>query len=231
MQTICPEIFSLESIGEPDSGDKIIFPSNFVTNNIESFGEVIIFCLRNIETRKIVHCSLLRFIVDYNNDDSIYAPARILNKLGVREGSIIEVSPGKVLKGSFIKLKPFKNEFCSIDSPKEALEKELTKYILLNLNDVISVKENNKEYKLTVTEIKDINKNDAETIIVNNVDLEVDFEPADDYVEPVKPSPSEFKINQSIVKIGGKSPVKRQPQKTSKQTFSPFSGKSYSLKD
>ena len=212
MAKISTEIFLLESIGETEKDDLVLFPSNYIVDNLDKFGDLIILSIKSISGN--VNCQILRIENSGILNSPIYVSKNVLNKLRVNEGDIVEISPSNIKKGKFIKLKPFKREFCTLDNPKEALEKELMKYTILNKTDHLVVEGNGNSYGLIITEMKDITDKDVDSMIINNTDLNVDFDTPMDYVEPLR---------RNVIKSNSK-------PKIEEKKFNPFSGRAYSLK-
>ena len=73
-------------------------------------------------------------------------------------------------KGEYIKIEPLEEEFFSLPDNDKLVEYELSKYCLLQLNQIIPMKIFDKVYKFKIIEIKD-----HDLIDIINIDLNVDF--------------------------------------------------------
>jgi ubiquitin fusion degradation protein 1 len=80
-----------------------------------------------------------------------------------------------VPKGKFVKMEPQEKDFFEIPDNDTIMERELAKYCLLSLNEVIPVKILEKIYKFKIIEIKTPDMTPSDLIDIVNVDLEVDF--------------------------------------------------------
>jgi len=80
-----------------------------------------------------------------------------------------------VPKGKFVKMEPQEKEFFEIPDNDTIMERELAKYCLLSLNEVIPIKIFEKIYKFKIIEIKTPDMTPSDLIDIVNVDLEVDF--------------------------------------------------------
>jgi hypothetical protein len=98
------------------------------------------------------------------------------------EGDIIKVTNTSLPKGSFVKLQPVSKEFLEVHNPRAVLENSLRYFATLTKGDNIVINYNKKKFEIEIVETK---PSDAVSII--EADIEVDFAPPKDYVEPVRP--------------------------------------------
>ena len=82
-------------------------------------------------------------------------------------------------KGKFLKIQPHETAFVDLPDPKMILERELTNYACVFKGDTIVVTHGGREYKINIVECKP-----KDQICVIEADINVDFAPPLDYVEP-----------------------------------------------
>ena len=85
----------------------------------------------------------------------------------------------KLEKGNFVKLRPQTKDFLDISDPKAVLEMTLRRYTCLTLDDTIMINYNNRRYFVDIVELKP-----ADAVCILDCDLNTDFAPPLDYVEP-----------------------------------------------
>ena len=236
MNKIYATIYPLTDINEQVEHDEIYIESNFISNNIDLFGEIITLNLRNIENNNNIICLVSKFI-NNNYDDKIYVPNNIMKKLNLMRNSIVELSIVNIKKGKYIKLKPYKSDFYNIDDPKLRLENELKKHKILRKDQIIIINDEKTIYNFLIIELKDDNDINIDIANILNVDINVDFDIAMDYVEPI---PIKKENNNMVYSVTNKNEKKiniinrksknNSYSNTKNSKFIPFSGKSYSLK-
>jgi len=94
----------------------------------------------------------------------------------------VKVTNTSLPKGSFVKLQPVSKTFLDVHNPRAVLENSLRHFATLTKGDNIVINYNNKKFEIEIVETK---PSDAISII--EADIEVDFAPPKDYVEPEKP--------------------------------------------
>lgn len=107
------------------------------------------------------------------------------------EGDIVKVSNTSLPKGTFVKLQPVSKEFLEVHNPRAVLENSLRHFATLTKGDNIVIGYNQKKFEIEIIEAKP-----ADAISIIEADIEVDFAPPKDYVEPAPvysnvPTPSE----------------------------------------
>lgn len=102
-----------------------------------------------------------------------------MHNLFLDEGSDIILRNVNLQKGNFIKLQPHETAFIDLGDPKGILERQLTNYATLFKGDTININHNGRDYLINVLECK---PNDQ--ICCVEADINVDFAPPLDYVEP-----------------------------------------------
>jgi ubiquitin fusion degradation protein 1 len=122
---------------------------------------------------------VLEFVAE---EGTCYLPYWLMNHLLLQEGDIIKVTNTSLPKGSFVKLQPVSKEFLEVHNPRAVLENSLRHFATLTKGDNIVIAYNKKKFEIEIVETK---PSDAISII--EADIEVDFAPPKDYVEPVKP--------------------------------------------
>ena len=128
------------------------------------------------------HCGVLEFVAE---EGTCYLPYWLMQHLLLREGDIVKVSNTSLSKGTFVKLQPVSKDFLDVHNPRAVLENSLRHFATLTKGDNIVINYNNKKFEIEIVETK---PTDAVSII--EADIEVDFAPPKDYVEPVKqPTP------------------------------------------
>ena len=234
-----PMFYDYEKIKKLENSDKILIPMHIINRIKDKFDNIVyplIFEIEKIDNeglnfmegigmKKIIKCQVYDFLEDI---DDIYIPFRLMQNLWMNEGSLISLkySLKQHNKGTKIILRPHTSEFLDIDEPKVFLKNGLIEnYSILSKEDIISISYLENTLYFDVLETFPEN-----TIIVNNTDLEVDFEnPLDytdlDYKEIKIP---EKKIEQSIDK---KNHGISQDIDGVNKEYSPFSGKGYRLGD
>jgi ubiquitin fusion degradation protein 1 len=103
----------------------------------------------------------------------------MFDKLCLEEGQKVNLRALSLKPGTFIKLQPHKTAFIELPNPKAILEYSLRDYFCVTEGDTISIKFNNRIYKIDVIQCKP-----DKQIRTLNCDLVVDFDPPKDYKEP-----------------------------------------------
>lgn len=140
-----------------------------------------LFELLNERDSRKSHCGVLEFVAE---EGTCYLPYWVMQHLLLQEGDIIKVVNTSLPKGSFVKLQPVSKEFLEVHNPRVVLENSLRHFATLTKGDNIVINYNNKKFEIEIVETR---PSDAISII--EADIEVDFAPPKDYVEPVKQPP------------------------------------------
>lgn len=122
------------------------------------------------------HCGVLEFVAD---EGTCYIPYWLLSHLGLKEGGLLRIMNTSLPKGNFVKLRPMTSDFLNIHNPRAVLENTLRNFATLTVGDVIAIGYNGKTYEIEVMECKP-----ATAISIIETDVNVDFAPPKDYVEP-----------------------------------------------
>jgi ubiquitin fusion degradation protein 1 len=113
----------------------------------------------------------------------------MMQTLSLEPGDLLQIKSTDLPSGSFIKLQPQSMSFINaISDPKAILENALRKFSALTVGDKFQFDYNDDVFEIAVLEAKPQNSSNA--ISVLETDLEVDFAPPLDYVEPVRSTPA-----------------------------------------
>jgi ubiquitin fusion degradation protein 1 len=141
-----------------------------------------LFQLKNAKHDRQTHCGVLEFLP--NNDPICYLPHWMMNHLLLEEGDEIHVeSVHSLPSAKFVRFEPQSKTFLDITNPKAVLENDLRHFSCLTKGDLISIHYLNRNFDLLVLELKPAN-----VVSIIECDMEVDFAPPADYIEP-KPLP------------------------------------------
>ena len=81
----------------------------------------------------------------------------MMNNLLVQEGGMIELESVSLQTATYVKLQPQSEEFLDISNPKAVLERALRSFACLSVGDMIVINYNNKQYEMSVLELKPAN--------------------------------------------------------------------------
>ena len=81
-----------------------------------------------------------------------------------------------------IKLQPHQTKFIQMENPKAILEYQLRNFTCLHEGDTISIQVFNNTFQIDILEI--IPKNEYDAVCIIDADVNVDFSPPLDYVQP-----------------------------------------------
>lgn len=148
-----------------------------------------IFCLKN--GAKMTYCGVLEFVAE---EGLCYIPNWMFKMLKFPEpGSPATVALVPDMKRKYgsqrhmIKLQPHQTKFIDLENPKAVLEYQLRNFTCLHEGDTITIQVFNDKFEIDILEIKPTNEYSAICII--DADVDVDFAPPLDYVEPQKVDP------------------------------------------
>jgi ubiquitin fusion degradation protein 1 len=140
-----------------------------------------LFKLSNPKNARLTHCGVLEFVP--NDEPLCYLPHWIMHHLLLEEGDEIHVqSVYSLPNATYVRFQPRSKTFLDISNPKAVLEKVLRNFNCLTKGDLISINYLNRNYQLSILELKPAN-----IVSIIECDIEVDFAPPIDYIEP-KPS-------------------------------------------
>eukprot|EP01057_Protomagalhaensia_wolfi_P003760 Protomagalhaensia_wolfi_Nauph_80__3759@NODE_37_length_4469_cov_110_624153_g29_i0_p2_GENE_NODE_37_length_4469_cov_110_624153_g29_i0NODE_37_length_4469_cov_110_624153_g29_i0_p2_ORF_typecomplete_len317_score36_37UFD1/PF03152_14/8_1e64Fanconi_A/PF03511_14/0_11_NODE_37_length_4469_cov_110_624153_g29_i07291679 len=128
------------------------------------------------------HCGVLEFVAE---EGCCNLPYWMMQNLCVDEGGFVNVINTSLPKGTFVKLQPVTSDFLEISNPKAVLENSLRHFATLTVGDCIALSYNDRIYEIEIIETRPAN-----AISIIETDVDVDFAPPKDYVEPPPPAPA-----------------------------------------
>ncbi|XP_052073471.1 uncharacterized protein LOC127711442 isoform X17 [Mytilus californianus] len=193
----CYSVTMLDNREDVERGGEIIMPPSALDQLTRSRIQYPMqFKLRNNQQARHTHCGVLEFVA---NEGRIYIPNWMMRNLLLNEGDLVEVENVSLKVATFTKFQPQSVDFLDIRYPEAVLGNMLRSFACLTKGDVISIKYNEREYKLCVLETK---PDDA--ISVTECDLDVDFAPPVGYQEPKRPEKKEAEdVHMDFGRFGG----------------------------
>ncbi len=165
---------------ELDNGGKILLPQSALDSLTRmNISWPVFFSVRNPATRQSTHCGVQEFTAE---EGLAYLPYWVMKHLGLAEGSVAVVRQTDMLPGTFAKIQPHSKDFLDISNPRAVLEKHLRDYSCMTTGDVFQFTYNDKKFAFNVLEVRPGN-----AVSIVETDMNVDFAPPLDYVEPEKP--------------------------------------------
>lgn len=170
---------------ELENGGKIILPPSALDHLTRLHIDYpMLFKVTNTKHNVRTHCGVLEFVAE---EGRCYLPYWMMEQLLLQEGDFITITSATLQKGQYVKLQPHSTSFLDISNPRAVLEMAFRAYSTLTVGDTIKVEYNAKTYLIDVLEVKPENLHQAITIV--EADVQVDFAPPLDYVEPTRPQP------------------------------------------
>ena len=99
--------------------------------------------------------------------------------LNIKEGGYVTITQKELVKGTFVRIQPHSKTFLDISNPQAVLEKHLRSFSAMTKGIVFAFKYNDTTFKFNVLEVKPAN-----AVSIIETDINVDFAPPLDYVEP-----------------------------------------------
>lgn len=169
-----------------ESGNKVLLPPKILEQITDDHhGNLpypLCFSISTLRTKKTVYTGVLEFMAP---DDSVVMPFWLFSELKLNEGEMVRLGLVEYLpKANFAKLRPHKTEFIDLPDPRSVLEMHLSNFTCLTKNETITITQDGKSYQLDILDLKPENQYNAAIII--DTDLNIDFAPPLDYVEPPK---------------------------------------------
>lgn len=169
-----------------EGGNKILLPPRILEQITDDHhGNMpypLCFSISTLRTKKTVYVGVLEFMAP---DDSVVMPFWLFSELKLNEGEMVRLGLVEYLpKANFAKLRPHKTEFIDLPDPRAVLEFHLSNFTCLTKNETITVTHEGKPFQLDILDLKPENQYNAAIII--DTDLNIDFAPPLDYVEPPK---------------------------------------------
>lgn len=154
-----------------DSSYIVLPPSALVS--VFSTGDIefpIIYKVKNNKTKCSTFCSVYEFDAEENK---CLIPEWVMMQLGLEEGDPVEIlhHAEKLDRGEKIIVAPQNENFYNEYNFLEQLENAFLEFIVLNKNDLISIRVNDRVYHLEVVETFP-----SDTICTINCDLVIDFD-------------------------------------------------------
>ncbi|KAA8909204.1 ubiquitin fusion degradation protein UFD1-domain-containing protein [Sphaerosporella brunnea] len=168
---------------ELNYGGKIIMPPSALEKLTRlHIAYPMLFELHNGRQQKMTHAGVLEFIAE---EGRVYLPHWMMQTLSLEPGDLLQIKSTDLPSGSFIKLQPQSMSFINaISDPKAVLENALRNFSALTKGDKFQFLYNGDVFEIAVLEVKPQNNSGAISCV--ETDLEVDFAPPLDYVEPVR---------------------------------------------
>lgn len=173
----CFSMKKMSRSSQLENGGKILLPpSSLEILSGLNIMYPMLFEVSSDKTQLKTHCGVLEFTAE---EGRAYLPSWMMAQIGISDGEIITIKSTSLSQGSFVKLQPQSTTFLDISNPKAVLEKELTNFACLTVDDKFPIAFNGKIYEMKVIELK---PKDAVNII--EADIQVDFMAPPGYVEP-----------------------------------------------
>jgi len=164
-----------------DDGGKILLPPSaldFLSRLQISWP--VFFNVKNPSGGASTHCGVQEFTAE---EGTAYFPYWMMQHLHLSEGSLVVVRQVNLLPGTFAKIQPHSKAFLDISNPRAVLEKHLRDYSCMTKGDVFQFRYNGKLFAFNVLELRPGN-----AVSIVETDMNVDFAPPLDYVEPEAPA-------------------------------------------
>jgi len=173
-----------------------------------------------------MHSGVLEFVA---GEGMCYMPFWMMQNLLLEEGALVNIRNVSLQRGKFVKFQPHTKNFLDIANPRAVLESTLRNFTCLTKGDVIVINYNKKNYYVTVLETKP-----ADAISIVETDLDVDFAPPLDYVEPTPQprteAPATTTSTTPAISIPSKDKGKGPAEEDNSKKFVPFGGSGNSLR-
>lgn len=201
-----------------ENGNKVLLPPR-ILEQITSEGNIphpMIFSISTLRMQKTIYVGVLEFM---SPDDIIVMPFWLFNELHLNEGEMVRLGLVDYLpKATFAKIRPHKTEFIDLPDPRAILEIHLRDFVCFTKNETIAINFMGKQYMLDVLELKPENQYNAAILI--DTDLNIEFAPPLDYVEPVRPNQGSDK-NAQPAQVRGMRIDDKPLKPTQQDTFEP----------
>jgi ubiquitin fusion degradation protein 1 len=162
-----------------ENGGKIILPPSALEHLTRlNTAYPMLFKLTNSRKDRETHCGVLEFVAD---EGRCYIPNWMMRNLLLEEGNIVKIQSVSLPVANFSKFEPQSSDFLDITNPKAVLENALRNFACLTAGDMIAIRYNDRSYELRVLETKP-----GPAVSIIECDMDVDFAPPADYVEPVR---------------------------------------------
>lgn len=167
---------------ELERGNKILLPQSALSTLARmNVTWPMLFSLTNDALNRATHGGVLEFSAD---EGTCYMPYWMMRNLILTEGDKIKVCNTSLPKGTYVKLQPITSDFLDISDHRAVLEHALCLFAALTTGDNIVIQHNQRNYEIEIVECRP-----APAVSIIETDIQVDFAPPKDYVEPTKPDP------------------------------------------
>lgn len=176
MEYFCyPVSFALKD--DLEKGNKILLPQSAL-NRLARMNVTwpMLFEVSNPAADRRTHSGVLEFIAE---EGHCYMPYWMMQNLLLKEGDIVRIVNTSLPKGTYVKIRPVTTDFLSISNPRAVLENALRFFATLTVGDNIVIQYNDKNFEIEIVKAKP-----APAVSIIETDVEVDFDPPKDYVEP-----------------------------------------------
>ena len=179
-------VYPSYTVDRPDleNGNKVLLPARILEQmtNEGNLPHPMIFAISTLRNHKTVYVGVLEFLAP---DDWIVMPFWLFTELKLNEGEMVRLGLVDFLpKATYAKLRPHKTDFIDLPDPRAILEFHLRDFVCFTKGETISLKFMDQAYQLDVLELKPENQYNSAILI--DTDLNIDFAPPLDYVEPVR---------------------------------------------
>lgn len=166
---------------ELEEGDKILLPPSALDTLAHlKVDYPMLFAVENPETGRQSHCGVMEFSAE---EGFAYLPYWMMQNLLLESGAVVRVTNVSLPLGNYVQFQPHRTAFIELANPKAVLENALRRFSCMTTGDTIVVKHMEQTYCLDVLDVKPGN-----AVSIIETDVNVDFAPPKDYVEPTRPS-------------------------------------------
>ncbi|CAF0820453.1 unnamed protein product [Didymodactylos carnosus] len=205
-----------------ENGGKVLLPQTALEELAEHVTTVMLFRLKNKRLDRMTHVGVFEFLP--NTDTSCFVPSWIMRHLLLEEGEPVECEYVTLPTARFVRFQPQSKDFLDITNPKAVLETALRNFSCLTKGDMLAINYLDRNYELCVLELKP-----ADAVSIIECDMEVDFAPPIDYVEPKYDTTSSLSTStpksNDIPIQGGTNTEQQYPNSLKATTFMPFHGR------
>jgi len=176
----CFPLCFLQGKEDLEKGNKIILPQSALDHLARlNISYPMLFEVCNPNTERRTHVGVQEFMAE---EGTCYLPYWLMCHLQLAEEDLVQVTNTTLPKGTFVKLQPCSKDFLDIHNPRAVLENTLRNFATLTVGDCIVIDYNSQRYEIDIIEAKPAN-----AISIIEADVNVDFAPPKDYVEPARP--------------------------------------------
>jgi ubiquitin fusion degradation protein 1 len=157
--------------------DKMILPASALSHlaRLEVTYPMTFRCIHPV-TKLAYHCGVEEFDAQ---EGTAYVPFWVMQNLGIEVGATINITNVTLKKGTFVQIQPHRTAFTELSNPRIVLEHTLSSFRCLTKNSTIRLKHAGEVFLLDIVDLKPAN-----ACSIYETDLDVDFAPPKDYVEP-----------------------------------------------